>query len=167
MNGTNTNTNAVAADNRATTGGGYEGCTCYAQTVVHLAVGAHRISHRVPEQRRHPEPRHVIRGNIFQRRMGGTLLMTPFGTPTLILLDSLRFVVIIGGFLLITSSVYMMAKTILPARWLLTAGLIGFVVSAIGTEIEHLGDHPTYRLFANLFGVVVALLGTWRARKEP
>lgn len=90
----------------------------------------------------------------------------PFSTGWLVVWDSLRVLVIVGGLVVIGAGMRMVARTELRARMLLTAALFCFVTSAVGTEIQHLGDHATYRLFFNLLGVLLAGGGMWRARRE-
>lgn len=90
----------------------------------------------------------------------------PFSSGWLIAWDSLRVLVIAGGLVVTVAGVYMTARTSMTSRMALTAGLFCFITSAIGTEIQHLGDHATYRLFFNLLGVILAGGGMWLARRE-
>jgi hypothetical protein len=90
----------------------------------------------------------------------------PFSTGALLVWDSLRVLVIGGGLAVMILGVRVLARTELRSRMLLTAGLFCFVTSAVGTEIENLGAHVSYRLFFNLLGVLVAGGGMWRARRE-
>lgn len=91
----------------------------------------------------------------------------PFSTGWLIVWDTLRCAAIIGGLLVIVFACGMIARTNLLGRIALTVALICFLTAAIGTEIEHLGDAATFRLFLNVIGTTVAGVGLWAARREP
>lgn len=98
--------------------------------------------------------------------MSGAFYAPPFSTGALLVWDSLRVLVIVGGLGVLAASIALIRHTTLSSRMALTASLICFITSAVGTEIEHLGDHVTYRLFFNLAGVIVAGGGLWLARRE-
>lgn len=89
-----------------------------------------------------------------------------FSTGWLAVWDSLRVLVIAGGLVVSISAIGLIRGTTLASRMALTAALLCFLTSAVGTEIQHLGDVATYRLFFNLVGVVAAGGGMWLAHRE-
>lgn len=90
----------------------------------------------------------------------------PFSTGWLAAWDTLRAFVILGGLVDAVLCLWLIAKTDLASRMALTVGLLGFLTASVGTEIEHLGDHATYRLFFNIIGTAAAGVGMWLARQE-
>jgi hypothetical protein len=93
--------------------------------------------------------------------------ITPFSSPLLDLWDTLRAVIILLGLAVFVFGTQMLIRTELRGRILLTAALFAWNTASIGTEIQHLGDHVTYRLFMNLAGACLACWGMWAARAEP
>lgn len=98
--------------------------------------------------------------------MSGGFYAPPFSTGWLLVWDSLRALVIVGGLGVVVAAIALIRHTTLSSRMALTVALLCFTTSAVGTEIEHLGDHATYRLFFNLVGVLAAGGGLWLARRE-
>lgn len=89
---------------------------------------------------------------------------TPFGNPVLAVADLLRIACAFGGLLVAatTPGVTRRAWTELQRWRLISIGL--FALVAGGTELEHLGDWPSYRLLLNIAAVGFA---AWGYRLDP
>lgn len=90
---------------------------------------------------------------------------TPFGSPLLIVLDLLRVVCIFAAVaaLILAPSTTGSLET---AQKLRVFALCAFLLEAITTESEHMGDFAGVRLAFNLAGALCALYGMRHMRKE-
>jgi hypothetical protein len=91
----------------------------------------------------------------------------PFGTPLLAVADSSRLLVILVALGLVFS-IGMAWQRSTPhggqrMRYLSLALLAAVV---IGTEIENIGNFPSYRLVVSAVGVLCGVIGLWKFRRE-
>lgn len=86
---------------------------------------------------------------------------TPFGTTGLIVLDSIRVLIMVLGFLtaLGTPHAMIVSHTIGQKARLGATAL--FILAAISTEYNHLGDYGHWRLLVHLFAASFAAWGVW------
>lgn len=91
---------------------------------------------------------------------------TPFGSPILVLFDTLRFLCIVSCLvtLAMTPKVYHLLNT--SGQRARVHALILFMLQGITTESEHLGDYASARLAFNLAAAGWALYGMWQMRRE-
>lgn len=84
---------------------------------------------------------------------------TPFGTPLLIALDSIRVGCVVLALVLTVWSLTMLVEADQPGqRWRLV-GLALLAVAVMGTELSRLGDWAHYRLVLNVGGIVAGVVG--------
>lgn len=93
-------------------------------------------------------------------------MTAPFSTPLLWVLDSLRMATVVGAAALIVMAVPAAIRTRVPGIVLLITALVCFSISAIGVDLDRLGQPPTYRLWTNLIGVGMSLYGLWTLWRE-
>lgn len=86
---------------------------------------------------------------------------TPFATITLVILDTARVAIIVLGLMAFITAPFAMAKAYLPGQQIRLLVLALFVISAVGTELEHLGDYANWRLIINMLAVVGSAWGQW------
>lgn len=85
---------------------------------------------------------------------------TPFGTPWLMFVDTVRvYCCLIGIVMCVMAGVFARDQTDNPGRILSALALAVLAASAIGTEYQHLGTFVTYRLWTNTAGVTAGLIG--------
>lgn len=85
---------------------------------------------------------------------------TPFATPALAVLDTLRLLLSVAALSIVWFTVRSAAARWVPARQRARYAALGlFAAATVGTELAHLGDAAHYRLLLNLAGVLAALAG--------
>jgi hypothetical protein len=86
----------------------------------------------------------------------------PFGTPALIVLDSLRMLILVLGVFVILMTPACMIRSRLSGGQLMRFFSLGlFVVIAITTEYSHIGDYANFRLVLNIIAAITAAWGVW------
>jgi hypothetical protein len=91
---------------------------------------------------------------------------TPFSNGWLALFDCLRVVCVLTclATLAVTARAYGCAQV--AGQRARVIALMLFMLQAITTETEHLGDYASARLLFNLAAAVWALYGMWQMRQE-
>lgn len=91
---------------------------------------------------------------------------TPFGTPALILYDTMRMICwIFAGFCAAyMPRAIMLAK--LPGQRVRFLGQALFAVVAVATEVDHFGDTANYRLVVNAVALGLCAWGLWSFFRE-
>lgn len=90
---------------------------------------------------------------------------TPFAYPVL-WVDILRLIIMVLGVTIIVLTPRLMLRAVALGQVLRLGGAGCFALISIGTEVDHLGDYPHYRLFVMLLGVCLMSAGIWRMRRE-
>lgn len=86
---------------------------------------------------------------------------TPWGNPTLCVLDTLRLIIIVLGLLcLLDTPRLIYLSTVLGQRIRILACTL-FSIVAILTEYNHIGDYAHWRLAVNLIATVCMSWGYW------
>lgn len=83
---------------------------------------------------------------------------TPFGSPILCVIDSLRLIVLILGLLNLCMKPWLFHRCKTPGQMVRFACLGLLAVVAMTVELEHLGDTANWRLFLVL---VAMIMNTW------
>lgn len=83
---------------------------------------------------------------------------TPFGTPGLIVIDSLRLLVIVLGLVNLVLKPWLFRRCCAPGQFARFATIGMLAVVAMSIEVEHLGDFANWRLF---FLLVAMIVNTW------
>jgi hypothetical protein len=83
---------------------------------------------------------------------------TPFGTPGLIVFDSLRVLVFVLGLLNLALKPWLFRRCDAPGQVARIAALGMLSVVGMSVELEHLGDYANWRLF---FVLVAMVINTW------
>lgn len=91
---------------------------------------------------------------------------TPFGSGLLIFADSVRVLCIVLGFLLVVMSPTAISRCVTTGQHARFASLGFAVMVSVLTEVEHLGDTPSYRLLFNFLILVTGLYGLLAFSKE-
>ena len=91
----------------------------------------------------------------------------PFGSPLLIVADSVRLLVIIAAFMLVFS-IGMAWQRSVPGggQRMRYMSLAMFAAVTVGTALDNIGSIPSYRLVISAIGVVCGIIGLWKFRKE-
>lgn len=86
---------------------------------------------------------------------------TPFASPLLVVLDSLRVLCALGGLAIVIALLRSIRWANTPGQRsrLVALGLFGLVV--VNTEAVHLGDYPSIRLPLTLAAVAFSVHGMW------
>lgn len=87
---------------------------------------------------------------------------TPFAWPVFFVVDSLRLLMMLGGAVLITISLWAIHQSTAQGQKTRFAGAIGLYIYVIGTEVEHMGDAPHWRFVVGLTCVPLLLWGYYR-----
>jgi len=91
----------------------------------------------------------------------------PFGNPALVFIDSVRVITVLCAALVVGTSLRAsFAARVGPAQTARFYGLAAFALSAGTTEIVHLGDYASYRLFLNIVGAGLSLWGVCSFLRE-
>lgn len=86
----------------------------------------------------------------------------PFGSLGLVILDSIRVLIIGLGVSVLVVTPLAMIRTRLTAGQSIRIGALAlFLLGAIGTEYDHIGDYAHWRLLVNIFASVGATYGMW------
>lgn len=86
----------------------------------------------------------------------------PFGDSTLIVLDTIRVIILSLGGSVLLATPYAMIRTRLTAGQSIRFGALAlFLLAAMGTEFDHIGDYAHWRLVVNIFAVIGAAYGMW------
>jgi peptidoglycan/LPS O-acetylase OafA/YrhL len=90
----------------------------------------------------------------------------PFTTPFLLIADSVRLFCILCGMVVVLYVPTALNCVRSRTRRMQLYGLALFMIVAITTEAEHIGDQPNYRLVLNLIGCICTVYGlvTYRQR---
>lgn len=91
---------------------------------------------------------------------------TPFGSPLLDVFDTLRVICYLTTVVIVVYAVVMATRTPYPTQRARLAALAGFSLITLGTEIEHLGDGASWRLFSTIVVTVLAVYGMWGMTRE-
>ena len=91
----------------------------------------------------------------------------PFGSAVLVVADTARLLVILAALALVFS-VGMAWQRSVPGggQRMRYMSLAMFAAVVIGTELENIGNTPSYRLIISAAGVVCGIIGLWKFRKE-
>lgn len=90
---------------------------------------------------------------------------TPFGSPLLVLLDTVRLAVLLIGLATLWRLTTVGPNQLARSRRIGYAGAGLLVLGAIGTELNHLGDHAHYRLLLFVVGVGLIAWGVYTSEK--
>jgi hypothetical protein len=86
----------------------------------------------------------------------------PFGNSALIILDTIRLLVIsLGGTFLLFVPAAIIRTHRSGGQSLRIGATALFILGAIGTEYDHIGDYAHWRLVVNIFATVGATYGMW------
>lgn len=91
----------------------------------------------------------------------------PFGSGILIVADSVRLLVVLAALVLVFS-IGMAWQRSVPGggQRIRYMSLAMFAAVVIGTELENIGNTPSYRLVISAIGVICGIIGLWKFRKE-
>jgi hypothetical protein len=91
----------------------------------------------------------------------------PFGSGLLIVADTARLLVILAALVLVFT-IGMAWQRSVPhgGQRMRYMSLAMFAAVVIGTELENIGNIPSYRLVVTAAGVVCGIIGVWKFRKE-
>lgn len=85
---------------------------------------------------------------------------TPFGTPLLILVDTLRVFVMVAGLGLAAVTPYAaFTRSMSRGQLIRFLSLALYAGAAAGTELAHLGDYAHWRLVVNVAAAILGVLG--------
>lgn len=90
----------------------------------------------------------------------------PFGSVLLVFADSLRLFCVILGFVLLLLSPTAIARCVTAGQHARFVSLAFAVMVSVLTEVEHLGDTPSYRLFFNVIMLLTGLYGVVSFTRE-
>lgn len=91
---------------------------------------------------------------------------TPFGNGWLALFDVLRIVCILTCLLTLGVTARVYGELGASGQRARVHALMLFMLQAVTTESEHLGDYASARLLFNLAAALWALYGMWQMRQE-
>lgn len=84
---------------------------------------------------------------------------TPFGSPELIVVDSLRVIVLALGVITIISTVIACTRVRTAGQFTRFGTMALFMLTAMLTEFDHIGDYAHYRLYLHIIATVGAAWG--------
>lgn len=91
---------------------------------------------------------------------------TPFGTPGLVWIDSLRVLTMLVGMAVIVWTPRLVMQAPAFGQQCRLASQAMFCLIVIGTEVDHMGDYAHYRLYVSFVAVALMLYGLTRLNKE-
>ena len=91
----------------------------------------------------------------------------PFGSVLLGVADSGRLLVIVAALVLVFCSGMAWQRSVPNSgQRMRFISLSLFAAVVIGTELENIGNTPSYRLPVSIIAVVCGIIGLWKFRKE-
>jgi hypothetical protein len=84
---------------------------------------------------------------------------TPFGTPLIAALDTVRLACWIASLYVVTRCIHAIYRIRTRQQRAIYVALALFAFATLGTEIDHLGDLAHYRLIVNIAGAATACYG--------
>lgn len=88
---------------------------------------------------------------------------TPFGTPGLDVLDSLRVAVMVAAAVAVVLTVVLVRRACTAGQIVRFTSSAGLAVVAAATEVEHLGDDGNWRLIVAFMSLTALAWGNWSA----
>lgn len=90
-----------------------------------------------------------------------------FGTPLLATADTIRLLVILAALALVFSIGMAWQRSVRHGgQRMRYISLALFAAIVVGTELENLGNIPSYRLVVSVIAVVSGIIGLWKFRNE-
>lgn len=86
---------------------------------------------------------------------------TPFATPELAVVDTIRCFVLGVGIIVFFASIHAMFLTKTIGQIARLATLVVFLSSSMLTEFDHFGDYAHYRLYLHMIATIIAAWGTF------
>lgn len=91
---------------------------------------------------------------------------TPFATPYLDVVDTVRVVVVVLALCCVIATPQVMYNAYSQGQRMRFFGICLFIITAATTEMAHFGDYPSYRLVLNLVGTVATTYGVLQFLRE-